>query len=524
MVTITVKSSNADKLTIDFENFQITTLNLKELISAQLQGVSAAQQRLIYKGKILQDNAMLETYGINDQDTVHLVKVGVTSIAGASSASTATATSAPAPPAVQSNINASPWGAPAATAHSPFGSSSNAANMQNLMQQMGGMGGMGGNMQQMQQQLMNDPAMMQQLMNSPMMENLMSNPDMIQQMMASDPNLQRMLDANPQMRHVMSDPAILRQSMEMMRNPRAMQEAMRSQDLAMSQIENMPGGFNALRRMYEDVQVPLMEAGLPSTSSGAAANSLPAQPARSTPQNTALPNPWGGGSPAAQTAPSPFGAGSAMPGFGGAGMPNMQQMMQNMGGMGMGGSAPDISQLSAMMQNPMMQQMLQQTLSNPAALEAMAASNPQLRTALQNPQMRAILSNPQMMQQLMNPQTLSAMAHMQSVFGGTGGPARAPGMGGFGLPAAPQPPAPGGFNGLDFSQFLGGRGGAAAPSPFASAAHTPASMSSMSDPAATFASQNQQLQDMGFGDQAANLRALVATQGNVNAAVERLLG
>lgn len=43
--------------------------------------------------------------------------------------------------------------------------------------------------------------------------------------------------------------------MEMMRNPNAMREAMRSQDLAMSQIENHPEGFNALRRMYEEVQV-----------------------------------------------------------------------------------------------------------------------------------------------------------------------------------------------------------------------------------------------------------------------------
>lgn len=40
-----------------------------------------------------------------------------------------------------------------------------------------------------------------------------------------------------------------------MQNPNAMREMMRSQDLAMSQIENHPEGFNALRRMYEDVQV-----------------------------------------------------------------------------------------------------------------------------------------------------------------------------------------------------------------------------------------------------------------------------
>jgi ubiquilin len=43
--------------------------------------------------------------------------------------------------------------------------------------------------------------------------------------------------------------------MEYMQNPNAMREMMRSQDLAMSQIENHPEGFNALRRMYEDVQV-----------------------------------------------------------------------------------------------------------------------------------------------------------------------------------------------------------------------------------------------------------------------------
>lgn len=53
---------------------------------------------------------------------------------------------------------------------------------------------------------------------------------------------------------------MMRQTMEMMRNPAAMREAMRHQDLAMSQLENHPEGFNALRRMYEQVQEPLLEA------------------------------------------------------------------------------------------------------------------------------------------------------------------------------------------------------------------------------------------------------------------------
>ena len=43
------------------------------------------------------------------------------------------------------------------------------------------------------------------------------------------------------------------------------------------------------------------------------------------------------------------------------------------------------------------------------------------------------------------------------------------------------------------------------------------------DPSIRYANQLQQLQDMGFSDNTANLQALVRTNGNVNAAVERLL-
>ena len=44
-----------------------------------------------------------------------------------------------------------------------------------------------------------------------------------------------------------------------------------------------------------------------------------------------------------------------------------------------------------------------------------------------------------------------------------------------------------------------------------------------SDPSIRYANQLQQLQDMGFSDNAANLQALIRTNGNVNSAVERLL-
>lgn len=39
-----------------------------------------------------------------------------------------------------------------------------------------------------------------------------------------------------------------------------MQEMMRNQDRALSNLESIPGGYNALRRMYTDIQEPMLNA------------------------------------------------------------------------------------------------------------------------------------------------------------------------------------------------------------------------------------------------------------------------
>jgi ubiquilin len=126
---------------------------------------------------------------------------------------------------------------------------------------MAGMGGMGAgpggmaDITRMQEQLMRNPEMMREIMASPMMQNMMSNPELIRNMILQNPQMRQVLDANPQLNHVLQDPALMRQTMELMQNPEALRQLQRSQDLAMSQIENHPEGFNALRRMYQDVQV-----------------------------------------------------------------------------------------------------------------------------------------------------------------------------------------------------------------------------------------------------------------------------
>jgi hypothetical protein len=76
--------------------------------------------------------------------------------------------------------------------------------------------------------------------------------------------------------------------------------------------------------------------------------------------------------------------------------------MPNMGGGGGSNpwaNPPDTQQLEAtlqMMENPMMQQMMQQFMSDPEALRQMMESNPMMRQLREtNPQAAAMMSNPE---------------------------------------------------------------------------------------------------------------------------------
>ncbi|TPP48174.1 Ubiquitin family protein [Leishmania donovani] len=141
-----------------------------------------------------------------------------------------------------------------------------------------------------------------------------------------------------------------------------------------------------------------------------------------------------------------------------------------------------------LMQNPMMQQMMQQALSNPQFMQYIIQNSPQL-AGLQQDQQQAIIEmmrNPYMMQQ--------AMAMMGSL-GGTGGAPLATSQ-------APSTPAVGG--GFNPAMF-------APPVP-------------QGNPREVYREQLQLLRDMGFPNEEANIAALQQAQGNVQFALERLLG
>jgi ubiquilin len=161
----------------------------------------------------------------------------------------------------------------------------------------------------------------------------------------------------------------------------------------------------------------------------------------------------------------------------------------------------------------------------------MASANPQMAQMLQNPQTRAILQSPMMQQMMSDPafiqQALSAMQNGDTPGMGGGMPNPMGGMGGMNPAMMQQMMQSMGGGGIpnstpnvDFSSLFGangmGSGTASVPTPVQPVA-------APVDPNVRFATQLKVLNDMGFNDNPANLRALQNTGGNVNTAVERLL-
>lgn len=562
--------------------------NVKQLKDEVAKKFSKKNEQLclIFSGKILKDQDTLAHHNIKDGVTVHLVIKNNPAPATSNPAPTATTTSS------SSTTNPSPSQPNPSTNNNlfnlPFGGGGN-----NLLGNLGNFGNsnFAEIQNQMQQQMMSNPDMMRQMLDNPMVQSLISNPDVIREMMMSNPQMQTLVERNPEIQHMLNNPQLMRETMEMARNPAALSELMRNHDRALSNLESVPGGFNALSRIYREVQEPMMNATSQNPFSALLNNNTTTEN-RTTENTDPLPNPWGSqstnntntstntsnnapgslghmnnvfaqllggqnttgtsntstttttstsnttsaansgstgtGSGTTPSAPNPFAALG-----GGAGMMNsnlvqdyMQQMMQNP------------QQLESIMNTPHMQSMLQMVANNPEMSRLLVESNPQLAgnpelreqvtrslpqmmQQLQNPEMRSLLTNSEAMQAMM--QIQQGMQRLQSsappgVLSGLGFPMTntqnsstptqtAPSSTSNSNSQAPTNPLLNQQSSNYFSQMLNMMGNQSISQP----------------PEQRYAAQLEQLSNMGFINREANLRALAATMGDVNAAIDRLL-
>ena len=463
------KRANGAKVTLDDVDAAAHTVRetRARVVSAMatdggVDSEASTTVRLIFKGRVMKDDATLDAYGVTEESVVHVVVSSAMKTTSSSSVGGGGASAAATNPGMNP-ANTSP--SPAAAGFGGFGGAAG----------FGGFGdaaGFGG-----AAQTPPNPEAMRAMLSNPFVRSqldalLNENPETLRELVESQPGLREAMDANPQLRSALSDPATLRQMFNAATNPSLMAEQMRSNDRAMSNISSMPGGFDALRRMYTDVQQPMERA------QERSAADPPTTGTPNTNPDGPIPNPWGAGAGAAG-GDGGDGGFSGAGGFGGAGGDPIAQM----------------EQMAQMMSNPQMRSAMENVMSNPQMMEAMLGSHPEARRAMEaNPQLRETLTNPDFMRQMMNPENLRAMAQMQQAFNTLQGNNA--------------------FGGGD----LGGLGAAFGGGAFGGAPPAPAG-----PPEEVYATQLSQLNDMGFFDAAENIRALQATGGNVHAAVERLL-
>lgn len=188
----------------------------------------------------------------------------------------------------------------------------------------------------------------------------------------------------------------------------------------------------------------------------------------------------------------------------GLGELNPETLAQMMGGGG--GGFPAAGDMASMMNNPAMQSMMSDPNMMRQTMEMMMA-NPQLLQSLL--QMNPAYQNapPQVQQMMQRPEFLRMILEMS---------VNMPPPSGQTMPNTTGM----GANEQQFSQYMQTIEALMGP---AATTAAPASPVSNEPPEVRFASQLQQLTDMGFYDPEANIRALLATGGNVHLAIERLL-
>lgn len=190
--------------------------------------------------------------------------------------------------------------------------------------------------------------------------------------------------------------------MELARNPSMLQELMRSHDRALSNLESIPGGYSALRRMYRDIQEPMLAAATNGRNPFAAlvennsSNQDAQNPQQGQENRDPLPNPWGQSQTDSSTGQQ---QGQSRGLLDSPGMQSLTaQMMEN----------PQL--MRNMLNAPYTRSMLEAMAADPAMASRVIAANPFLRGNPQmQEQMRAMM--PTFIQQMQNPQIQSVVTN-----------------------------------------------------------------------------------------------------------------
>lgn len=360
-------------------------------------GTKPEQLAFIFAGKIMKDGDTLKMHNVKDGFTVHMViKLSRTS--------TTTATSTPTtdtPTVTNPTTDGVPSGGrpPYANLGSSF------ANLGGILNHLGGASTGQANPnfmdmhQQLQSEIINNPEFLRDVLNNPLVQNLMTNPENMRSLITSNPQMQELMDRNPEINHMLNNPELLRQTMELARNPAMLQELMRSHDRAISNLESIPGGYSALQRMYRDIQEPMLNAAAEQFTrnpfTGLVDSTEVVNPQQGTENRDPLPNPW---SPPPRNATTPRATDTPAAPANPAAAPNMFSSMSGLlSGNNVTNSLQHLTEnpelMRQIMTSPALQQMMQTMMQNPALMQQAIRDNPLLNNPAMQEQMQNLAQN-----------------------------------------------------------------------------------------------------------------------------------
>ncbi|XP_071339242.1 ubiquilin-1-like [Trachinotus anak] len=92
---------------------------------------------------------------------------------------------------------------------------------------------------QMEKQLLADPEMMRCLLGSPFVQSTLStsSPQITRQLILSNPQVQQLLETNPEVGDMLNNTDIITQVLELVRNPDLIEEVMRTEDRALNNLQ-----------------------------------------------------------------------------------------------------------------------------------------------------------------------------------------------------------------------------------------------------------------------------------------------
>ncbi|NXK19797.1 UBQL1 protein, partial [Arenaria interpres] len=103
-------------------------------------------------------------------------------------------------------------------------------------------------------------ALLNEMMQNTLAQTDLDHVDLIRNLIMSNPQMQQLTEENPEIGQILTNSNTIREILEASNNPAVMQEMIRNRDVAISNLESIPGGYSALEQLYREFEEPILNA------------------------------------------------------------------------------------------------------------------------------------------------------------------------------------------------------------------------------------------------------------------------